>query len=231
MAHEEFEFKFRVESGDDLDRLIAAVARGSTEVPSPVTQVNHFFDTPDGSLRRGRMALRLREESGRFFLTAKGPERCRSEGDPLTVKAEEEVVVTANEARAILAGREYPLALLGERLGAPRPPLLEAMHTAVGPASLREVGAFRNERRRVGPVPLSTKAGVLDVVFELDRTEFPPAGDLDELHFEIEVELPGERAEICRDALLELLAGAGIAWRHSTSKARRLFERLDLPSD
>ena len=86
MTHEEFEFKFRVEGEAALERLIAAVAPGSS--PEPVLQVNHFFDTEEHALRRRHLALRLREEANRWFLTAKGADPRQRADDLLAIKAE-----------------------------------------------------------------------------------------------------------------------------------------------
>ncbi len=224
MAHEEFEFKFRVVDHAALDRLRAAVTGTGPPAPPAVRQVNHFFDTPTRELGATHRILRLREEADRFLLTAKGPGSRRCD-DALAVKAEEEDVIERGEAHAILAGTISPLDLLIERQGTPVPPLLTVMRELVGGRSLAEMGSFTNERQRVGPVVLDTEGGPVDVVFELDRSCFP--GDV--VHFEIEVEVPPTAADACRPALLELLARADVAWRPSSSKARRFFDLLDRP--
>ena len=66
----ELEFKFRVEGPAAFEAL--ARAAGSRPSP-PALQSNHFFDTADRALSLQRYTLRLREEGGRFTLTAKGP--------------------------------------------------------------------------------------------------------------------------------------------------------------
>ncbi|MEW6071208.1 MAG: CYTH domain-containing protein [Planctomycetota bacterium] len=220
MAHEELEFKFRVEDAAALARLDAAL-RGPGAPPLPVVrQVNRFFDTAGRALGRAEQILRLREEEGRFVLTAKGPGAPAEEG-PLAVHAEEEVAIAPREAEAIQAGLLSPLLLLLERTGIPVPPLLEAMARDAGDEELVEVGSFTNERRRLGPLPLPGSS--LAVLFELDRTSFPGG----EVHCEIEVELPSPAAAAAaRAPLFALLAAAGIPWRPSTPKASRFFAIL-----
>ncbi len=221
MAREEFEFKFRVDGEEAMRTLVARVAGPDAPLPPAVRQVNHFFDTTDRVLGATNRVLRLREEAERFILTAKGPGSQKSD-DALAVKAEEEVVIPPAAAREILAGTRSPLVLLDELLPAPRPDLVQVLLDLVGDAPLAEVGAFANARRRLGPIPLATTDGPVDVLFELDRTEFP--GDV--IHHEIEVEVAPAVAEACRGALLDLLDRAGIAWRSSSSKAKRFFDLL-----
>ncbi len=221
MDKEEHEFKFRVDAEADLDALVAEVTDSSSPVPPPSRQTNHFYDTRDWRLRDARCALRLREEAGRFLLTAKG-KGIREDAGPLAVRAEEEILVEPEEARAILAGECSPLLLLIERIGEPAPALLSTMLASVEDRVLLEVGAFRNDRRRLGPIALPVAGGELEVLFELDRTEFPGG----RIHHEIEVEVEAGDAELARTALLDLLARAGVTWRPSTSKAKRFFDIL-----
>lgn len=224
MPREEFEFKFRVDDSAALDRLREAVMVPGAPVPPALRQVNRFFDTPTRELGTTHRILRLREEAGRFLLTAKGP-GSRLCDEALAVKAEEEAEIEEVEASAILAGTISPLELLIERQGAPLPPLLTVMRELVGGRPLAEVGSFTNDRRRVGPVRLDTEAGPVEVFFELDRSHFPHGV----VHFEVEVEVPGPAAEACRAALFDLLARFDVAWRPSSSKARRFFDLLDRP--
>src|SRR6185295_12314113 len=66
----EREFKLRIPSAAAERELLARL--GGTRA-APARQVNHFFDTAERTLRRARIALRLREEQGVFTLALKGP--------------------------------------------------------------------------------------------------------------------------------------------------------------
>lgn len=66
---------------------------------------NTLFDTPEGKLRRNRLALRLRVVNGRGLLTLKGPPQASRH---YKVRAESETPVrSANATRKILAGLGY----------------------------------------------------------------------------------------------------------------------------
>jgi hypothetical protein len=59
----------------------------------------------------------------------------------------------------------------------------------------------------------------VQLMLELDRTEFPDG----RIEHELEVEVPPERAEAARAALVRLFAQVGLPWRPATSKVERLF--------
>ena len=181
--------------------------------------MNHFFDTPARDLRSRRAALRLREEEARFTLTLKGP-RSAADGDgALSLRPEEETRIEAREATALLAGEVDGLRLLSRRIEGPAPFLAETAQALAG-AQLEYLGAFENHRARLGPVALDVDGSALEVLFELDRTEFP-GGRTD---YEIEVEVAAEHATpALGDVLRELLARAGIEWTTASSKASRFF--------
>jgi hypothetical protein len=86
------------------------------------------------------------------------------------------------------------------------------------------VGAFVNERTRVGPLACEGAGGppVIELWLELDRTFLPDGA----LHFEVELEVP-EGSEAAAETLLgELCAAAGVRGRSARSKAARFFESL-----
>jgi len=209
----EVEFKFRV----DGPAAFEALARASGARPSPaVTQTNHFFDTADRALNRGRHTLRLREENGRFLLTAKGPgERAGA----LTSRAEEEVEVPRAEAEAIIHDTQSPLAALEARAEPRARDLLAAMRGLVGDRPLRHVGVFRNDRAHL-TVTLEVDGRRLPVIFEMDTTTFP-AG---QVHYEVEVEIAGTEEAAVERALHAYFKKADVAWREGPSKAKRFFD-------
>jgi uncharacterized protein YjbK len=72
-------------------------------------------------------------------------------------------------------------------------------------------------------VTVPTKSGpALNVLFEMDRTEFPD-GCIDH---EVEIEIHHEDPRRCRDALKALFTAAGIPWRSAPSKSARFFGTL-----
>lgn len=209
----EVEFKFRVDGPEAFEAL--AVAAGARPSP-PVVQTNHFFDTPDRALGFRRHTLRLREEGGRFVLTAKGPgERAGA----LTSRAEEEVEVPKPEAESILVGGRSPLAALEARADPRARELLATMRAIAGSTPLRHAGAFQNERARLD-VALGVEGRTLPVTFELDRTTFPGH----QVHHEVEVEIAGADPAAVERALHEFFAKAHVTWREGPSKARRFFD-------
>lgn len=187
-----------------------------------VLQVNHFFDTPGGALRAARLALRLREEDGRFAVALKGPEHPGPAG--LAVRAELEREVDAATARAVLVGERSPL----ELLDAPASVLLGEARARAAGAALVRVGGFENERLRLGPRPFPPGPGGPgpgpELIVELDRTRFPDGS----VEHELELELPegADAAAVERD-LRALCAELGVPFEAAPSKAARCFQILD----
>lgn len=209
--------------GEQAFRTVGALLLGNAAaLPSPVMQVNRFFDTTDRALRRGGFMLRLREQEDRFILTAKGPPSRVGVGDGLMSKAEEEIEITTTEGRHIREGETSPLDMLESRLPK-RPALLRAIRATVAERRLTEVGAFRNERRSLGALDLDTAAGTASLLLEMDRTEFPG----DRVDHEIEAEILDGSPEAALARVRDLFREAGLEWRPSTSKSRRFFAALE----
>src|SRR5262245_9323707 len=146
----EVEFKFRVDGPEAFD----ALTKASASRPGPVvTQRNRFFDTASRDLHRQKYTLRLREESGGFNLTAKGPDQQSADGT-LTSRAEEEIALASAEAHAVLNGEKAPLNVLDQRADPRSRKLLDAIRAIVAGKHLEHVGMFENDRMRL-PVTLS----------------------------------------------------------------------------
>ncbi|HEX5012397.1 MAG TPA: AAA family ATPase, partial [Planctomycetota bacterium] len=141
----EVEFKIALEGEPELAALLAALPAGAPEPQPPHEQLNHFFDTARGELRRAGLALRLREEAGRFVLTAKGAPAPGGKG-VLTDRAEDEVALDGAWAFEVLGGLRSPLDVLAARLASGPTPLLAALRAAAGTRPLVRVGSFRNRR-------------------------------------------------------------------------------------
>ncbi len=213
----EVEFKLSLPDEEACERLLALLPPSIREA-APVLQVNHFFDTSSGELRKCELALRLRSEGDRYMLALKGP-RAGAAG-ALHARPEEEVEIPAPEATAILGGARSPLEALHERL--PDSELVQSALALVGSRPLSHLGAFRNERRRIGPVTPIGPGRADALVFELDRTLFPG----ERLEHELEVEVEAADAPAIEAELRALFRRADIEWRPAASKAERFFRIL-----
>lgn len=211
----EREFKLQLASPAACARLRAALG------PAPARQTrqeNHFYDTSARGLRAARIALRLREEEGRWFLTLKGPRQ--DGGGALSTRAEEELELDAHAAHALLAPGSDPLAVLERARG--ESPLVRAARATVGRTPLARLGSFSNERLRLGPLALEGVA--TELVLELDRTRFPGSVETHELELEVPAEADPAAVEA---ALRALFARLDLPWRAGENKAARFFRLLD----
>jgi uncharacterized protein YjbK len=225
----ERELKLAVPDTAALERVArAAEARGARSSPA-VLQENHLFDTPDLLLHARGLILRLRVErcegDERWTLTAKGPRRAPGEhaglGEPhgdLHARAEEEAAVPATVAGAVLAGRASALDALAAALDRPSALLDEIAGVGGAAGSVALLGAFTNERTRVGPLD----AGSARVALELDRTRLPDGTEA----CEVELELPADAVDAGRALLRELLDEAGVAGRPAGPKSGRFLAAL-----
>jgi hypothetical protein len=217
-ATSEIELKRRLVGPDAAERLLAQLG----PVASDVEQVNHVFDTPDGRLHRARHSVRLREEAGRFILTAKGPSRGVS--GSVTTRPEAEAEIEPELARRILGKPDDALAELRRRA---TDPAFDALWAGIEQARagqpLCELGQFHNRRRTV-QVAVSPE---LRLCVEVDRTRFQN-GRVDD---EVEIELP--RPELAGEVeawLAERAAAAGIETEASTAKFGRFYAALEQAS-
>lgn len=213
----ETEFKFLFTDEASLLAVERAlVARGVPD-RGQVRQVNHFFDTEDRALSAAGLALRLREEAGRFLVTAKGRlEEAPAAGSP-TRHLEEEAWIPAEVARTILTGSRTVLDVLLEASAAP-PPLLARIGECLAGRAPASLGCFTNQRTRLAPWIV----GGHELVVELDRTEFP-AGRRD---FELELEVEPEVTAEAHAALLELFRDTDARTTTAPTKAARFFAAL-----
>ena len=220
---QEIELKYAVANQEALDKFAAFVvsmqpAAGSS---ARTLQVNHFFDSEDLRLRRQRLLLRLRDEEGTIYVTAKGRLSGRKAQGALSARAEDEVVIATKVAKSILAGGDSPLVAL--KLGMDCvSPLVQAIEATLSGVELRRVGSFQNERTRLGPLAL----GGSEVLFELDHSSFPGGAE----GYEIEVEAASAAAaQQIAQRVEQWLEQAGVEWQTTTSKSSRFFEALTRP--
>lgn len=213
--HQEIELKRLLVGEGAADRLVAALG----PVAADVTQTNHFFDTPDGRLRQKRFSVRLRDEDGRFILTAKAPSR--GVGGSVTARTEAEAEVETATAQQILAGTLDPATTLRQRATNPAfAELWDGLEAARTGQPLQRVGQFQN-RRRVVAVVLPP---ALALRVEVDQTHFPN-GRVDE---EAEIEIPDAELAATVETWLEQRAmAAGIQTQPSSSKLGRFYAALE----
>ena len=210
--HVETEFKFLFDDDAALDRVRAELQERGAKSQGAVLQRNHFFDSPAFDLRRVRMAIRLREEAGRFVVAFKG--EAKEADAALTRRPEAEFDVTSEQAAACLEGAGSPLDLARDAL-AGTPLLAQAIET-LGTAKLVHAGSFDNLRDRIGPIEFAGE----HLTFELDRTTYP--GGRVDCELEVECKSPQDVGP----ALEALLTDLKLQWRTTTSKAQRFFEAL-----
>ncbi len=178
--------------------------------PDRVTrQLNHYFDTPDGALRRAQCGLRLRsEDDQRYLLTLKGPSRSDA---GLVERFEAECELTRDEAGALLADG---IDVARTRLALPQP-----LATHAGGMHCVQLGALENERR-------SWQLSAFGLVLEIDRTRHAD-GTL-ECELELEFDAPAGSEAAALAWVRRQLADAGVPWRPQTrSKLQRFLERRD----
>lgn len=211
MGNEEVEFKWMLPDEASFAAFLREV--GIEESPRFVTQTNHFFDTADLVLRRDGLACRIREEDHGYRLTLKAKGRSMGEG-LLTIRPEEEIELDPASARQVLEGardvREVFFVLAETALGR------DVVHV-LGDATPIRLGAFHNDRARVGPFVLVE--GVEPLVVELDRSTFPD-GRVDR---ELEVEVPKASVPDVEARLQSIAGRLGIPWQTAPSKAARFF--------
>lgn len=91
----EREIKLRFDSAEQARETV--IAAGGTPIRARRLQEDCLLDTPDGLLRRRRSLLRVRMESGKSFLTFKGPLQ------PSAMKLREEIETVAGDGSLLLS--------------------------------------------------------------------------------------------------------------------------------
>jgi uncharacterized protein YjbK len=214
MEHHEVEIKRLLAAADAAERLIDALG---APVRAEKRQVNHIFDTNDGSFSRERYMLRLRTEGTSAILTAKGPDRAVSA--TTTSRMEAEAAVDPELVDDLLAGAVDALSLLrGCVPDEAYADLWSGLEEARGGRALRAAGSFENLRRVVDvTLPNGRRLTV-----EVDRTDFP-GGRTDN---EVEIEVCDEAAVVAEvEAWLDdLTRKAGIETATSSPKLSRFYE-------
>lgn len=211
---EEVELKYRIKNRQDFAKLIAALKSLSDNKTFPVLrQTNYFFDTFEFALSMQFIALRLREENGKFTLCAKQG-KGEAETSALAIRTELEVDISSDQAEEILSEKLSPELPLNEL----KHPLLDQINLVARQEPLKLLGSFKN-KRTVIPIDIEGRP----IALELDETTFN-----DKIrHYELEAELPPEHsAETVEHFLQDLFKQIGVEVSPSTSKAQRFFEMV-----
>jgi uncharacterized protein YjbK len=217
LKEEELELKFRVTRSEDLDLLASALKAAHV---ATARQVNTFFDSDAFDLDKNKYTVRLRKENGVFELGAKSPET-KGGGGIQTQKDEPKIKsLSADIAKAILAGSDDPLDVLIKVKG--ESGTLASIRKLLGKKRLRKIGSFVNYRETVSaPLPCVGNQKV-----EMDTSIFP--GNI--VHYEIELEIPLELKKCVQEveaALKALLVHTGIPIKDDPpSKAMRFFKSV-----
>ena len=220
----EIEFKFAVRDESAFTSLVARLGLPAAVLDEAVLQTNHFFDTRQASLRSNGLAIRLREQAGNFYLTIKGGKSSCSDDGVLSSRIEEERLLDAETAHAMLDGTVSVHAVIAERFRNHTSQLVDVIRKITGEQALVYAGKFENRRITLPPVSLNSDGITQQIEFELDSIAFPGQAP----QYEIEVEVPSsEEASQIHDALVALLSAAGIEWSAAESKARRFFAIID----
>jgi uncharacterized protein YjbK len=220
----ETEFKFALRDDSAFAALVAHLGLPGDVLDDVVLQTNHFFDTAQSSLRKNSLAIRLREQSGAFYLTIKGGKSFHDKAGVLTSRIEEERLLDTETAHAMLDGTASVHTVIARCFRDHSGRLVDTVRELTGDHALIYAGKFENRRITLPPVNLQAGGTTLPVEFELDSIAFPGQA----LQYEIEVEVPStDEAGLVYDALVDLLAAAGIEWNVAESKARRFFAIID----
>lgn len=165
MLPQEIEIKLDLQKEENYNKLIKRF--GLTE--KPIRQENYFFDSENMDLSKNGWALRLRVEKDKSSLALKGTTTHSSNG--LAIRDEIETIIPDETAQKYAEN-----GLRGSNLP---DNIIKIIRPIVNINDLSQRLNFANDRYRVN------YSGAIDMLFEIDRTEFFD-GSID---YELEVEL------------------------------------------
>lgn len=174
------------------------------DIRRSVTQINTFYDSKTGDLRRGGWALRIRKENDRYIITVKGKSTKKNNG--VFVRQEFEETMPGDTACSL----EH-----GFRLGPETPLPARKLYTRIGDIRVAPFIKFTNSR---------TFISALGYILELDRTEI-----LDRIFYELELEVPLEEIPTAQKKLMIWFDKSG--WEYIPSRISKLEKALILMSE
>jgi len=208
MLPQEIEIKFDLVNEKNFGRLLKRL----NIKRAPSVQYNYFFDTGDRLLSKNGWALRLRVESDKCTLALKGTASKSIDG--LTIRPEIEIPVSEKNRTEIFQNNVLNIALLGDKIR-------QIIEPIIGNSELVFKIEFTNQRYRSE----YSKDGI-ELLFELDRTEFED-GTTD---YELEVELDDQlEYQLAFDTVTTVLNSAEIVpVFQKKSKFARALERAGM---
>lgn len=166
MLPQEIEINLDLQQEENYNKLIERFGISD----QPTRQENYFFDSENMELSKNGWALRLRIEDNKSSLTLKGTTAHSSDG--LAIRDEIEISIPDETAKKYAEN--------GLKGGNIPDEIARIIQPIVNPRDLIQRIHFVNNRLRV-----NYSGGDIDLLFEIDRTEFAD-GSID---FELEIEL------------------------------------------
>ena len=164
---------------------------------APVSQTNHYFDTPDLKLRANKLSLRIRTFDDAAEMTLKIPQKVGN--------LEHNIALTSEEANAILATKTLPQNCINIQN------ILELLKGyAIDLSAVRVLGSLTTTRREY-----ETSIGLM----ALDKNEY--SGRLD---YELELEVADARSG--EKNFNYFLKDNQIEYRYARSKVVRFLESI-----
>jgi len=222
----EIELKYALENKQQYKTILDFLNHKSGKAALVLEQENIFFDTKNGHLRTSGLILRLRQENGSYWLTAKGSSATEPLQETiLSARLEEEIALEPAQAKKLLEGHLDPVKLFEESDWPSEPEkqkerllMLGALIKARHNQTLNVIGKFRNTRRMY---TVAIQQALYKV--ECDETFFPG----NKTDFEIEIELPNEpTAHAVRDEVEKWLRSMEIPIATTSGKAARFFASM-----
>ncbi len=207
MLPQEIEIKLDLQSEENYNKLIDRF--GLTGKPN--RQENYFFDSGNMDLSKNGWALRLRVEENKSSLTLKGKAAKSSGG--LAIRDEVEVLILDEIAK------KY--AINGLKDGNIPDEIAKIIRPIVNPRDLVQRLYFVNNRFRV-----NFSSGDIDLLFEIDKTEYDDATIDYELEIELEDQLFYQKALGGITTFLDSVQIVSVFQKHS--KFARALKRENL---
>ena len=207
MLPQEIEIKLDLQSEENYNKLIE---RFGIKV-KPARQENYFFDSANMDLSKNGWALRLRVEENKSSLTLKGKAAKSSGG--LAIRDEIEVLIPDETAQKYVINGLKDANIPDE--------IAQIIRPIVNPRDLIQKLYFVNNRYRV-----NFSGGDIDLLFEIDKTEYAD-GSIDyELEIELEDQLFYQKALGGITTFLDSVQIVSVFQKHS--KFARALKKEDL---
>lgn len=221
--HKEIEIKYRLDSREALDRVIAVLKQRNFSISKTLAQENFFYDIADGSLTARHWAIRLRTQNHEHFLTVKASTADGRADEAVSVKLEYELPISHLLMQELQSGKKDFRDVLQNTPSADlitKNHVVENLRNVTGDEPLILKGSFKNTRRCIPVIIVGD-----NLVLELDATIFSK----EETHFELEMEITNQaKIHDYQHYLKQLFYQAQVAFSTSSGKSERFFRLLGL---